>query len=93
VSILGSEGALETLEFSQAREMSFPATAQLGVLVEVIGGAAQAELTIHTVPQDPGLGRGATASAKGVRLVGSVYGGEVRTFTIAADKEPPRRAT
>jgi len=93
VSVLGPGGALETVEVNREREFLFPASAQLGVLVEVVGGAAQAELRIHMVPENAALGKGSDVSAKGVRLVGAVYGDEVRAFTIGAEKAKPARAT
>ena len=93
VSILGPNGVLETLEVSGTREFAFQGTARLGVLVQVVGSAADAELRIEVVPQDAARGGQSSVSAKGSSLVGSVAGGEVRAFTIGPDKEPPRRAT
>jgi hypothetical protein len=93
VSILGPSRVLETLEVSGTREFAFPATAQLGVLVQVVGSAADAELKIEVVPSDVSRGGQHSVSAKGSSLVGSVAGGEARAFTIGRDKEPPRRAT
>jgi len=93
VSILGLEGALETVEVSQTREFTFPASAQLGVLVQVVSGTGLAELQIHT-PGTGALHAGSSdVTATGLRLVGAVYGEDVRAYSLGAAKSAASNAT